>query len=266
MCLSCLHVIFLKWSPLCDPCLPSGFWRTIPFLAHRVCSPPTPHQAIFFGGIDPSIRGEVWPFLLHYYSYDSTSQEREAWRLQKRTHSHDIQQRRWGSVCVCVCRNMAASNLCHENEMHQGIPRVYLTLWKSIYVKASDRDPAGFWHVKRQINCHMAAVSAAKCSASQTWNHMWVHCGFFIAGAEQSIGTIREVLRGGAGREIKGLWRKNMSVLIRSYSLIKRRSGTHMHTRHPHQHFHQALFISAPPSKGWAHTYSNTFCRCVWSE
>ncbi|KAI4821857.1 hypothetical protein KUCAC02_007435 [Chaenocephalus aceratus] len=51
-------------------------------------------KAIFFGGIDPSIRGEVWPFLLHYYSYDSTSQEREAWRLQKRTHYHDIQQRR----------------------------------------------------------------------------------------------------------------------------------------------------------------------------
>uniref|UniRef100_A0A3P9NI38 TBC1 domain family, member 16 n=1 Tax=Poecilia reticulata TaxID=8081 RepID=A0A3P9NI38_POERE len=51
-------------------------------------------KAIFFGGIDPSIRGEVWPFLLHYYSYDSSSQEREAWRLQKRAHYHDVQQRR----------------------------------------------------------------------------------------------------------------------------------------------------------------------------
>lgn len=56
---------------------------------------PLLRQAIFFGGIDPSIRGEVWPFLLHYYSYDSSSQEREAWRLQKRAHYHDIQQRRW---------------------------------------------------------------------------------------------------------------------------------------------------------------------------
>ncbi|XP_068606366.1 TBC1 domain family member 16 [Brachionichthys hirsutus] len=51
-------------------------------------------KAIFFGGIDPPIRGEVWPFLLHYYNYDSTSQEREAWRLQKRAQYHDIQQRR----------------------------------------------------------------------------------------------------------------------------------------------------------------------------
>ncbi|XP_051570095.1 TBC1 domain family member 16-like isoform X2 [Myxocyprinus asiaticus] len=51
-------------------------------------------KAIFFGGIDPSIRGEVWPFLLHYYSYDSTSEEREAWRLQKRVEYQEIQQRR----------------------------------------------------------------------------------------------------------------------------------------------------------------------------
>lgn len=58
--------------------------------------PVSHRQAIFFGGVDPSIRGEVWPFLLHYYSYDSTSQEREAWRLQKRTHYHDVHQRRYG--------------------------------------------------------------------------------------------------------------------------------------------------------------------------
>uniref|UniRef100_A0A4W5RJA2 TBC1 domain family, member 16 n=1 Tax=Hucho hucho TaxID=62062 RepID=A0A4W5RJA2_9TELE len=51
-------------------------------------------KAIFFGGIEPSIRGEVWPFLLHYYSCDSSSQEREAWRLQKRSEYHNIQQRR----------------------------------------------------------------------------------------------------------------------------------------------------------------------------
>ncbi|XP_063046664.1 TBC1 domain family member 16 isoform X2 [Engraulis encrasicolus] len=51
-------------------------------------------KAIFFGGIDPSIRGEVWPFLLRYYSWDSSSEEREAWRLQKRTEYQDIQQRR----------------------------------------------------------------------------------------------------------------------------------------------------------------------------
>ncbi|NXR59791.1 TBC16 protein, partial [Rhadina sibilatrix] len=51
-------------------------------------------KAIFFGGIDISIRGEVWPFLLHYYSYESTSEEREALRLQKRKEYFEIQERR----------------------------------------------------------------------------------------------------------------------------------------------------------------------------
>ncbi|NWU70207.1 TBC16 protein, partial [Pterocles burchelli] len=51
-------------------------------------------KAIFFGGIDVAIRGEVWPFLLHYYSYGSTSAEREALRLQKRKEYFQIQEKR----------------------------------------------------------------------------------------------------------------------------------------------------------------------------
>ncbi|XP_039937862.1 TBC1 domain family member 16 isoform X3 [Hirundo rustica] len=51
-------------------------------------------KAIFFGGIDISIRGEVWPFLLHYYSYESTSEEREALRLQRRKEYFEIQEKR----------------------------------------------------------------------------------------------------------------------------------------------------------------------------
>ncbi|XP_065503639.1 TBC1 domain family member 16 isoform X2 [Caloenas nicobarica] len=51
-------------------------------------------KAIFFGGVDISIRGEVWPFLLHYYSYESTSEEREALRLQKRKEYFEIQEKR----------------------------------------------------------------------------------------------------------------------------------------------------------------------------
>lgn len=51
-------------------------------------------KAIFFGGIDVSIRGEVWPFLLRYYNHESTSQEREALRAQKRQEYAEIQQKR----------------------------------------------------------------------------------------------------------------------------------------------------------------------------
>ncbi|KAL7989551.1 hypothetical protein Chor_012217 [Crotalus horridus] len=52
-------------------------------------------KAIFFGGIDVSIRGEVWPFLLRYYSYESTSEEREALRIAKREEYFQIQQKRF---------------------------------------------------------------------------------------------------------------------------------------------------------------------------
>ncbi|XP_060700483.1 TBC1 domain family member 16 isoform X1 [Hemiscyllium ocellatum] len=51
-------------------------------------------KAIFFGGIDPTIRGEVWPFLLRFYSYESTSEERESLRIQKRTEYEEIQRKR----------------------------------------------------------------------------------------------------------------------------------------------------------------------------
>ncbi|XP_074870473.1 TBC1 domain family member 16 isoform X2 [Carettochelys insculpta] len=51
-------------------------------------------KAIFFGGIDVSIRGEVWPFMLRYYSHESTSEEREALRVQKRKEYFEIQQKR----------------------------------------------------------------------------------------------------------------------------------------------------------------------------
>ncbi|XP_078257718.1 TBC1 domain family member 16-like [Rhinoraja longicauda] len=51
-------------------------------------------KAIFFGGIDPTIRGEVWPFLLQFYSCESTSEEREALRIQKRMEYEELQQNR----------------------------------------------------------------------------------------------------------------------------------------------------------------------------
>ncbi|KAM5135366.1 TBC1 domain family member 16 isoform 2-T2 [Mantella aurantiaca] len=51
-------------------------------------------KAIFFGGIDPSLRGEVWPFLLGYYNWESTSEERESLRVQRREEYARIQNNR----------------------------------------------------------------------------------------------------------------------------------------------------------------------------
>lgn len=74
---------------LAIPCC--GVWK---FNSGIYCNFCTILQAIFFGGIDVSIRGEVWPFMLRYYSHESTSEEREALRVQKRREYFEIQQKR----------------------------------------------------------------------------------------------------------------------------------------------------------------------------
>lgn len=68
-----------------------------------------------------------------------------------------------------------------------------------------------------------------------------------IAGAEQSIGTMREVLRGGAGCEIKGLWRKTCQRLSDHIVVSERREKTLWYARistHTHAHMHST---SPPP-------------------
>ncbi|XP_018092690.1 TBC1 domain family member 16 S homeolog isoform X2 [Xenopus laevis] len=51
-------------------------------------------KLIFFGGIDPSLRGEVWPFLLGYYPWETTSEDREALRVHRREEYSQIQKKR----------------------------------------------------------------------------------------------------------------------------------------------------------------------------
>ncbi|NXW86449.1 TBC16 protein, partial [Alopecoenas beccarii] len=86
-------------------------------------------KAIFFGGIDISIRGEVWPFLLRYYSYESTSEEREALRLQKRKEYFEIQEKRlsmtpdeqkefWRSVQFTVDKDVVRTD--RSNQFFRG--------------------------------------------------------------------------------------------------------------------------------------------------
>lgn len=51
-------------------------------------------KAIFFGGLDPMIRPEVWPCLLHYFPFDSTFEEREQIRNDKYIEYHNIRKMR----------------------------------------------------------------------------------------------------------------------------------------------------------------------------
>ncbi|NXF87736.1 TBC16 protein, partial [Eubucco bourcierii] len=92
-------------------------------------------KAIFFGGIDVSIRGEVWPFLLHYYSYESTSEEREALRLQKRKEYFEIQEKRlsmtpdeqkdfWRNVQFTVDKDVVRTDRSNQFFRGEGNPNV----------------------------------------------------------------------------------------------------------------------------------------------
>ncbi|XP_019499918.1 PREDICTED: TBC1 domain family member 16 isoform X2 [Hipposideros armiger] len=92
-------------------------------------------KAIFFGGIDVSIRGEVWPFLLRYYSHESTSEEREALRVQKRKEYAEIQQKRlsmgpeehrafWRDVQFTVDKDVVRTDRSNQFFRGEGNPNV----------------------------------------------------------------------------------------------------------------------------------------------
>ncbi|CAL1288438.1 unnamed protein product [Larinioides sclopetarius] len=51
-------------------------------------------KEIFFGGLDPKLHKEVWPFLLHYYSFHSTFDEREQIRNDKYIEYQAIRRKR----------------------------------------------------------------------------------------------------------------------------------------------------------------------------
>ncbi|XP_071494436.1 TBC1 domain family member 16-like [Diadema antillarum] len=51
-------------------------------------------KMVFFGGVDEYLRKSVWPFLLGFYAFDSTMEERNALRGQKRLEYEDIQKKR----------------------------------------------------------------------------------------------------------------------------------------------------------------------------
>ncbi|XP_050723618.1 TBC1 domain family member 16-like isoform X2 [Eriocheir sinensis] len=53
-------------------------------------------QAIFFGGVEPQLRANVWPFLLHYYDFRTTFLERQAIMEEKHQLYHKINAMREG--------------------------------------------------------------------------------------------------------------------------------------------------------------------------
>ncbi|KAM4843712.1 TBC1 domain family member 16 isoform 2-T2 [Thomomys bottae] len=92
-------------------------------------------KAIFFGGVDVCVRGQVWPFLLSYYSAQSTAQEREALRVQRRKEYGEIQQKRlsmppqehrafWRNVQFTVDKDVVRTDRSNQFFRGEGNPNV----------------------------------------------------------------------------------------------------------------------------------------------
>jgi hypothetical protein len=52
------------------------------------------NQEVFFGGVFPEVRNEVWPFLLHYYPFHSRAADRKNIREKKVKEYSDLKQKR----------------------------------------------------------------------------------------------------------------------------------------------------------------------------
>ncbi|GMJ06294.1 hypothetical protein like AT5G41940 [Hibiscus trionum] len=70
------------------------------------------------GGVDPSIRAEVWPFLLGVYDFNSSKEERDSYRNQKRKEYESLRKQ----CCQILKRpeksgklKGAAGNICSED-------------------------------------------------------------------------------------------------------------------------------------------------------
>ncbi len=67
-------------------------------------------QAVFFAGLESVVRAEMWPFLLHYYPYNSTFETRERLRNDKYIEYQNIRKTRW--VFVETVRQSRARFAC----------------------------------------------------------------------------------------------------------------------------------------------------------
>ncbi|XP_042888521.1 TBC1 domain family member 16-like isoform X2 [Penaeus japonicus] len=59
-------------------CLDAESWITYFSEEGMIEDDLTLRRAIFFGGVEPQLRANVWPFLLHYYDYRTTFVQRQA--------------------------------------------------------------------------------------------------------------------------------------------------------------------------------------------
>ncbi|KAJ9688709.1 hypothetical protein PVL29_014384 [Vitis rotundifolia] len=87
----------LVWGKPRQPPLGSEEWATFLDSEGRIMDSKALRKRIFYGGIEHSLRKEVWTFLLGYHAYDSTSAEREYLVSIKKSEYETVKQQ-WQSI------------------------------------------------------------------------------------------------------------------------------------------------------------------------
>ncbi|KAL4589803.1 hypothetical protein LXL04_002713 [Taraxacum kok-saghyz] len=89
----------LVWGKPRQPPLRLEEWETFLDVEGRVLSPNDLKRRIFYGGVDHSLRKEIWKFLLGYYAYDSTYLERQHFSTIKKSEYETIRNQ-WQSISL----------------------------------------------------------------------------------------------------------------------------------------------------------------------
>jgi len=87
----------LVWGRARPPPLGHEEWDTFKDREGRVVDPKALKKLVFYGGVEPDLRPELWKFLLGYYKFDSTYAEREYLVASKR-EEYRVLQMQWKTV------------------------------------------------------------------------------------------------------------------------------------------------------------------------
>ncbi|KAI7991831.1 hypothetical protein LOK49_LG12G00176 [Camellia lanceoleosa] len=88
---------FLQWEVASSSQFTVASWLTFIDSEGRIIDSKALRKRIFYRGVDPGLRKEVWPFLLGYHAYDSTSAEREYLMSVKKSEYEAIKNQ-WQSI------------------------------------------------------------------------------------------------------------------------------------------------------------------------
>lgn len=106
-----------------DP-MPMKTWKTFFNNSGQIEDVANFRKATFFGGLSPEVRKEAWPFLLQYFPFASTSQQRELLQKEKMEHymqidharkskSEEEKQHFWRAVQCTVDKDVVRTDRSH---------------------------------------------------------------------------------------------------------------------------------------------------------